>query len=113
MDSTTPVTVAGVTGAVVVAAGTNHSCATVTGGQLKCWGRNDEGELGDGTTNLRVNAVSVNNLSNATTVASSNRHTCAVLSSGEVHCWGYNNHGQVGDDTTGRKVTPVKTLGIP
>ncbi len=48
--STTPVPVVGISEAIGVAAGTEQSCALLTGGQIVCWGADEFGELGDGTT---------------------------------------------------------------
>ena len=41
-----------------VAVGAYHSCAVLNGGDIKCWGRNDDGQLGDGTTINQRNATS-------------------------------------------------------
>ena len=48
--STTPVAVAGELTFTMVSAGLGHACGITTEGAAYCWGRNDEGELGDGTT---------------------------------------------------------------
>ena len=46
-----PVKVSRITTATSIALGYYHSCALLTDGKVKCWGRNDYGGLGDGTTN--------------------------------------------------------------
>lgn len=51
LDSTTPVTVSGITTAISVSAGIEYTCAILAGGTVKCWGNNGSGCLGDGTTN--------------------------------------------------------------
>ena len=49
-DSSVPVTVTGLSGAVAIDAGASHSCAVLDDDSARCWGRNFDGQLGDGTT---------------------------------------------------------------
>ncbi|MFB6265352.1 MAG: hypothetical protein ABEL76_17265 [Bradymonadaceae bacterium] len=44
---------------MAIGVGWHHSCAVTGGGELVCWGKNDEGQLGDGTTQNRQSPVSV------------------------------------------------------
>lgn len=54
-----PAAVPGLTGATAIAAGENHTCALAANNKLKCWGRNDEGQLGNGTKEGGVTPVTV------------------------------------------------------
>lgn len=77
-----------------------HTCALLTGGDVKCWGLNSSGQLGSGsTTNLSMPPSSPV-LSGATAVATGNAHTCALLAGGDVKCWGDNQYGQLGNGNT-------------
>jgi len=98
----------------VVARG-DHACVLLSGGSAQCWGRNNRGQLGNGTTAALPTPTptpqTVVGLSTAVELVAGTEHTCARLSSGAVVCWGDNNYGQVGDGTVG--VTPVTSPGSP
>ena len=105
-------------GALQVAGGGAHTCAVLVGGDLKCWGNNYHGVLGDGTsgtgnrtTPLRVN---LGDGVKAAAVTAGDDHVCALLTSGSVMCWGGNDFGQVGDGTSGtNRTSPVAVnLGV-
>ncbi|MGB0152288.1 MAG: putative Ig domain-containing protein, partial [Candidatus Poseidoniaceae archaeon] len=91
--------------AVAVAAGWEHTCAILDNGDMKCWGKDAYGQLGDGGSNTHTNAPSstaINLGTGRTAVAltASFRHTCALLDNGDVKCWGRDNFGQLGDGGT-------------
>ncbi|MBK8481550.1 MAG: hypothetical protein IPL40_10290 [Proteobacteria bacterium] len=95
-NSSTPVTVLGLSNASTLALGNAHSCARLTNGTLRCWGYNASGQLGDGTTTSRETPVAVAQLSRVTAVAAGVYHTCAQLSTGLLRCWGQGANGQLG-----------------
>jgi alpha-tubulin suppressor-like RCC1 family protein len=110
----TPVDVIGLPAAAVsVAAGWYHTCAVLTGGALHCWGRNDSGELGDGTTTLRFVPAVVSGLeSGVVEVTAGPSFTCAITSTAGAKCWGVNQRGQLGDGTTTDRRTPVDVTSL-
>jgi alpha-tubulin suppressor-like RCC1 family protein len=73
-----------------LAAGEDHSCALVSDGTVQCWGNNENGQLGDGTTTPSPVPVLVRGMTSATSVAAGMGDTCATLESGTVQCWGKN-----------------------
>jgi len=109
-----PVGIGGVGDAVIkVTAGSYHTCAVTSSGALRCWGRNEHGQVGDGTTIRRDEPVAVAGLGNAVIeVAAGSYHTCAVTSGGALHCWGNNNYGQVGDGTKINQDRPIAVAGL-
>jgi alpha-tubulin suppressor-like RCC1 family protein len=92
-----PVAVIGLSDAVAVSAGEFHTCALRASGSVVCWGDNDNGQLGDASTEKKYTPVAVNGLSDALAVNAGSQHNCALKASGSVVCWGANGKGQLGD----------------
>jgi alpha-tubulin suppressor-like RCC1 family protein len=102
--------------AVAVSAGAYHTCAILDNGDLKCWGWDDYGQLGDGT-NTDTNAPSSTAINlgtgrTAVAVSAGAYHTCALLDNGDVKCWGRNNYGQLGDGGTNTDTNAPSSTAI-
>ncbi len=110
-----PVDVVGLTGSVqAITAGIRYTCALMTNGDVQCWGNNDLGQLGDGTTSARLTPVTVIGLADSVqSLDAGQQHTCALVHDGSVKCWGDNGHGELGDGTTVTRLTPVAVVGLP
>ncbi|MBO1419337.1 hypothetical protein, partial [Streptomyces sp. FH025] len=107
----TPVSAQGhhLAGITHIAAGAGHSLALVDGGNLRAWGRNTCGQLGDGTTDFRAAPVPVPGMSGIRLVAGGREHTVVLLADNTLRSWGHNSSGQLGDGTTIDSPTPVTT----
>src|SRR5204863_195737 len=93
--------------AKAIAAGASHTCALLGDGSVRCWGRNQAGQLGHGdTSNVGDGAgdpsvaiappVDLGAGRRAKAIAAGGGHTCALLDDGSVRCWGRGDSGQLG-----------------
>jgi alpha-tubulin suppressor-like RCC1 family protein len=109
--SSVPLGVLGLgSGILSVGSGWEHTCAVTVGGAVECWGKNQDGSLGNGTTNPSVLPVAAVGLgSGVTAVSSGDGVTCALTSAGAVECWGNN---AVGNGVVGPSYVPVGVVGL-
>jgi alpha-tubulin suppressor-like RCC1 family protein len=95
-----------------VSAASDHSCAVLSDGKVECWGTNDYGQLGNGTTTNSATPVQVSGITTAVQVSAGEGHTCAVLGDQTVRCWGADYSGQLGNGATPTDITtPVEVEG--
>ncbi|MCH9686610.1 MAG: hypothetical protein K0V04_34580 [Deltaproteobacteria bacterium] len=89
--------------AVGLATGSEHACALLGDGGVRCWGANDYGQLGYGHTAMigddehpsTAGEIAFDDRAAVQLIAGA-RHTCALLDDGAVRCWGDNSRGQLG-----------------
>ena len=94
-----------------MSAGEDHTCGVTTDNRAYCWGRNSQGQLGDGTTTRRLTPVAVAGTLRFRQVSSSFSSTCGVTTDYQAYCWGTNDRGELGDGTTTLRLTPVPVAG--
>jgi alpha-tubulin suppressor-like RCC1 family protein len=122
--SAVPVAVSGLGAGVVAIAASikgDHACALLGVGSVRCWGRNSDGQLGNGSLTHAFTPVEVQGLgSQAVEIAVGSRHSCAFVRGGGLKCWGANPAGQLGNGRIGYFETggadsavPVSVIGFP
>ena len=107
--------------ATSLSVGENHACALLDDGSVKCWGRNNYGQLGIGNTTQIgdgpnemgdfLAAVDLGTSRTATEIATGQHHSCALLDDGSVKCWGLNSYGQLGIGNTSTRGDGANEMG--
>jgi alpha-tubulin suppressor-like RCC1 family protein len=108
----TPVAVPDLSAVTALACGRNHVLALRSDGTVRAWGRNDFGQVGDGTLVNRTSPVPVPGLSGVVAVAAGAEHSVAVTSAGQVYTWGRSNRGQLGLGITTVRSSPQPVRGV-
>jgi alpha-tubulin suppressor-like RCC1 family protein len=101
--------------ATAIAVGNAHSCALLSDYNVRCWGQNNYGQLGNGLTANPTTTVMVSGITDAVEITASGDHSCARLSDvsdGKIECWGLNADGQLGNGSTVNSALPVFVSGI-
>ncbi len=83
-----------------LSAGAGHTCYVNPHGVASCWGENDRGQLGIGTTTEAAQPSAVNGHITFVSISAGFEHTCALTTSAQALCWGDNSSGQLGISLT-------------
>lgn len=96
----------------MIAAGGGHTCLLLSSGQVKCWGRNYFGQLGNANTTDQSLPGNVMGLpADIISVDSGGDHSCALARDGSAWCWGRNTFGELGNNTGADSSTPQQVTG--
>ncbi len=98
--------IAGIT--AISAARLSHSIALKNDGTVWTWGRNDYGQLGNGTTTISSVPVQVSTLTGITDISGGYYHTLALKNDGTAMAWGRNFDGQLGNGSNTDSHLPVQ-----
>lgn len=116
LDRHTPVMVEGLEGieVIAVAAGDRHSMALSADGKVYTWGRNNQGQIGDGTIMHRYTPMLVRALEDVemVAIAAGNEHSVALSVDGKIYAWGSNTSGQLGDGTRDNDLSIATVQGL-
>jgi len=98
-------------GGIGLAKTASFSCALSKEGLASCWGHNNKGQLGTGSSDDSWEPTPIG-LTKVTSLSSGGTHSCAVSLS-KVYCWGLNDKAQIGDYNADYKNSPQLISGLP
>ena len=111
-SSTTPLS-----GIVQISAGRRHNCALKEDGGVLCWGKGDNGRLGNGAADNKDHSVAVVDGDSSTTplsgivqISAGGSHSCALKEDGGVLCWGAGGDGRLGNGGINNRNYPVAVV---
>lgn len=79
-----------------LSAGARHTCGILEDNRLWCWGANNAGQVGIGSSTSVINGPTRVEVGSWSQVSAGAEHTCAISTSGELHCWGESSNGRLG-----------------
>jgi alpha-tubulin suppressor-like RCC1 family protein len=94
-DRTQPTAVSGGLSFGSVAAGGDHTCGIEVGGAGHCWGNNDEGQLGDGSTTDESEPAAISDGLSFVLLTGGGSHSCGLTDEPLAYCWGSDSAGQI------------------
>ena len=101
----------------VMDTGAAHTCGILDNGSAMCWGRDSNGQLGDGgesATNIRPSTyIDMPNDVTISQIFAGPFRTCAIFSNDATKCWGFNEDGQSGDESTNTYKSPTNAVMFP
>jgi len=110
----TPVAVAAGLRWDAIAVGTSHACALATDGAAHCWGRNDAGQVGDGSADaVAATPRPVAGGLSFRLLSAGDRHACALDADGAAWCWGHNASGALGTGAAAETCGGVPCSRVP
>jgi alpha-tubulin suppressor-like RCC1 family protein len=92
----------------LITTGVFQTCGIASDNASYCWGRNGSGQLGDGTTVMRVEPAVISTDQTFTAITIGNDHACGVAVNKDIYCWGDGNAGKLGNLTSDNRLTPTK-----
>jgi hypothetical protein len=110
-DGCNPTTGANPPAYLAISVGGSLACALMTDHSARCWGANDHGQLGNGSTANSSSAVTIAGSYLFSEVAVGDSSACGLTTGGTVFCWGDNGHGELGDSSTTSSPVPVAVSG--
>ena len=92
----------------IIKIGSGNTCIVLEEGELKCWGNNATGQLGNGGTANLLIPTTIDTDVPIQSIAFGIDHACAIASDGAPTCWGQNGFGKLGDGSLNDSLTPVR-----
>ena len=111
LNSVTPIPIS-LDNVIAISAGDYFSLALKKDGTVWSWGKNEYGQLGNGSTESHENPKQIENLNNVTAISAGGSHSLVLQKDGTVWAFGYNKYGQLGDGSRSNRETPVQSYNL-